>query len=189
MTKVVCIGGSAGALGPIELILSKLRAPLVVPVIVVLHRRASHPDALVETLQGRIDFPIVGVEDRTPLHPGTIYICPGGYHCLVGTDSLVLTLEPPEHFCIPSIDAVFETAADQFGPEAAVVALSCANEDGALGALRVQQSGGTVLVQDRRTASHPVLIDAATELVPSAIPLSPTAIAAWINGLTLSPDP
>lgn len=183
MTPVVCIGGSAGALEPIETILKKLRAPLTVPVIVVLHRRASHPDVLVDTLQSQLDFPVIGVEDQSPLLTGTIYVCPGGYHCLVSKDHLVLTLEPPEHFCIPSIDALFETAADQLGSDAVVVALSCANEDGVAGTRAVALSGGTVLVQDRDTASHPVLVDAVKAVVPSAISLSAEGIAEWINRL------
>ena len=185
-TEIVCIGGSAGALPSIEHILRRLREPVAVPVVVVLHRKASHPDALVATLQGDSQLPVKGIEDASPLTPGVVHVAPGGYHCLVGDGNFVLTLEPPEHFCIPSIDALFSTAGEQFGPAAAVIALSCANEDGAAGAALVKSRGGTVITQDLESVSHPVLIDAVIAMVePDAI-LSPVAIGDWINTVSQS---
>lgn len=168
--SLVCIGGSAGAIPAIEKILRSLSPTFSAPVVVLLHRKASHPDSLVTTLAGWTPLEVRPIEDSSEITPGVIHVAPGGYHCLIGDDTFVLTLEPPEHFCIPSIDALFSSAAARFGSEVVAVALSCANDDGTVGAVQVHEAGGKVVIQASDDAPHPVLVNAIEELiVPNAV--------------------
>ena len=54
---------------------------------------------------------------RSPSQPGTVYFAPPDYHLLVETEpSIALSADEPVHFSRPSIDVLFESAADAYGP-------------------------------------------------------------------------
>ncbi len=73
-------------------------------------------------------------EDKEPLAPGTVYFAPPDYHLLVEPDrQLSLSSEEPVLYSRPSIDVLFESAADAYGAALAGVVLTGANADGAAG--------------------------------------------------------
>lgn len=98
--------------------------------------------------------------DKQALSDGAIYLGPPDYHILVDREHVCLTMDPPVHHARPSIDELFFSAAESFGPGAMVMVLSGANSDGAAGAKAVDQKGGRVLVQDPKSAVHPKMPNA-----------------------------
>ncbi len=89
--------------------------------------------------------------------------------------------DDPVLFSRPSIDVLFETAAEVFGAGLIAVVLSGANDDGARGAAVIQACGGTVLVQDPKQALVPVMPEAALRSCPAAKILSLDAIAQYLR--------
>ena len=93
-------------------------------------------------------------QDKEPILPGTVYFAPPDYHLLVETDRrLSLSNEEPVNFSRPSIDVLFESAADVYGRTLLALILTGANHDGAQGACAVSEAGGTVLVQTPDSAT------------------------------------
>lgn len=75
--------------------------------------------------------------------------------------TLALSSDEPVHFSRPSIDVLFESAADAYGERLLALILSGANEDGADGLVSVRSAHGRTIVQDPRCAAAPLLPEAA----------------------------
>jgi two-component system, chemotaxis family, protein-glutamate methylesterase/glutaminase len=69
-------------------------------------------------------------------------------------------------FARPSIDVLFESVADSYGPAAVAIMLTGSNEDGAAGSRALKAAGGWVIVQDPATARAPAAPRAAMALTP-----------------------
>lgn len=163
--EVIMFGGSAGALEALLAVLPGLPSSLTVPIVVAMHLAPNHHSLLPELLGRACARPVREIEDKIRLEPRMIHIAPPNYHVLIERDrTLALSVDPPVHFSRPSIDVLFESAADTIGGGAAAVLLSGANEDGAHGLLRVLDAGGRAAVQDPATAPHPEMPAAAVRM-------------------------
>ena len=151
--KAIVIGGSSGALDALGVILPALPRGLHVPLAIVLHVPPSKPNGLVDLFRATLALSVKEAEDKEPLAPGTVYFACPSYHLLVERGGYFsLSVDDPVHFSRPSIDVLFESAAEAYGQALAGVLLSGANEDGAHGLHRILASGGTTVVQDPGTA-------------------------------------
>ena len=180
----VVIGVSAGGLAALDQILPCLRPDFAVPVVVVQHLAPDSDDFLPKRFQSRCANPVKEVEDKDVLEPGTIYFAPPNYHVLVERNkTLALSVDPRVHFSRPSIDVLFETAAEAYLDKLIGIILTGANEDGANGLAAVKEYGGTTIVQDPETAEVAIMPKAALEKtkVDYVIPLN--EIAALVNAL------
>jgi two-component system chemotaxis response regulator CheB len=160
---MIVIGASLGGMKVLRTILRALPSDFPRPIAVVLHRHREADDLLVSLLQQDSRMPVAEAVDKEPLAAGRVVIAPPDYHLLVEPASFSLSTDDPVQYARPSIDVLFESAADAFGPKAIGVVLTGANHDGARGAARIQEKGGMVVVQDPGTAESPVMPLAAIE--------------------------
>jgi two-component system chemotaxis response regulator CheB len=152
MIDVVLIGGSAGAISVLVDVLPMLSDDLVTPIVIALHL-PPEPSRLSSVLGEISRRPVREAEDKEPLAPWTIFLAPPNYHLLVERDlTLALSVDAPVHYSRPSIDVLFEAAANALGPGVVAVVLSGANDDGAHGLERIRRAGGIAIVQDPTTA-------------------------------------
>jgi two-component system, chemotaxis family, protein-glutamate methylesterase/glutaminase len=105
--------------------------------------------------------------------PGSIYFAPPDYHLLVDEGPrLALSVDEPVMFSRPSIDVLFESAADLYGPRLLGIVLSGANGDGAVGLKKVHSAGGMAWVQDPAEAKAALMPETALKQVPDSQVLS-----------------
>jgi two-component system chemotaxis response regulator CheB len=176
--EAVVIGASAGALEALSVILPALPAGFRLPLLVVVHVPPDKRSVLAELFQAKCRIPVREAEDKEPIIDGTIYFAPPDYHLLVETDKgLSLSSDEPVLFSRPSIDVLFESAADAFGDALIAIVLTGANQDGAKGLKAVVEAGGIGLVQDPDGAFASTMPQAAIEMCPSARVMSLDAIA------------
>jgi two-component system chemotaxis response regulator CheB len=152
---VVAVGASLGGLQALQFLLGKLPVDFGAAVAIAQHRQAENDSPLLELLQSASMLPVFEVEDRQPFRMGEVYLAPANYHLLFERDALALSTEAPVAFARPSIDVLFESAADVFGPRAAAVVLTGSSQDGAAGAAAIVTRGGTLVVQDPSSAEAP----------------------------------
>jgi len=173
--EVVVMGGSAGALLALGSILPALPADFPLPIALVLHVPPTKPSYLVEALRQECALRIKEAEDKEPLMPATLYVAPPNYHLLIEKRRwFSLSADELVHFSRPSIDVLFESAADAFGSATLGLLLTGANEDGALGIARIGEVGGITVVQSPETASMPTMPEAALRLTsPDYVPALP----------------
>ncbi len=143
----VAIGASLGGLQAVRTVLSALPATFRLPLALVQHRTADAGDELAFVLGEACALPVREAEDKAAIEPGALFIAPPGYHLMVEDDHFALSTEDPVGWARPSIDVLFETAAETFGPRLIAVVLSGTGEDGAAGLAEVERHGGTAIVQ------------------------------------------
>ena len=169
---IVVVGAALGGLHALQVLLGALPRGFGPPIVVVQHR-GKHPDDALSRLLGAHCALAVGEPlDKDPLESGHVYIAPADYHLLVDRGVMSLSTEAPVNYARPSIDVLFESAAESYTTGVVGVVLTGANHDGANGAARIQQRGGRVLVQDPAGAESrpmPLAALAATGVVPTPL--------------------
>jgi two-component system, chemotaxis family, protein-glutamate methylesterase/glutaminase len=187
---LVCIGASWGGLHALGHVLSDLPAEFDLPLAIAQHR---HPDSsdtkLAELLQLRTDRPVVDAEDKLPIEPRHVYIAPPNYHLLVERGSFALSVDERIQYARPSVDVLFETAADAYGAGVIGVVLTGANDDGARGLARIKEVGGVALIQDPLGAARRTMPDAAIAATVADAVLPLDAIGKFLYGLWVNPAP
>jgi two-component system chemotaxis response regulator CheB len=174
----VAIGVSTGGLRALEALLCPLPADFPLPLLIVQHVDRDAGAGLAQLLDQRCALRVKEADDQDAIVPGTAYVAPANYHLLVeNRERLTLSVDPHVSFARPSIDVLFESAADVFGPHLIGVVLTGANFDGAAGLKRVKDRGGLAIVQepeDAEAAQMPRAALAATE-VDHVVPLGSMA--------------
>jgi two-component system chemotaxis response regulator CheB len=181
---MIAIGGSAGSVEVLLVLLPALRADLAAAVAVVIHQPPSNKSLLTSIFEGRIALPVREAEDKEPIEAGTVTFAPPDYHLLVEPGgSFALCTTEPVHFSRPSIDVLFESVAYAYGPRVLGILLSGANADGAAGLARIARAGGHVWVQAPETAMARRMPEAALACVKPERILSPSAMAEALRSL------
>ncbi|NEQ26961.1 MAG: chemotaxis protein CheB [Microcoleus sp. SIO2G3] len=172
--SLVVIGASLGGFSALKLVLGKLPPTFSVPIAIVQHRHKESRTTLASYLQPLLSLPIREVEDKDEIAPGTIYLAPADYHLLIERDYFTLSTDEPVCYARPSIDVLFESAADVYGDRVIGIVLTGANQDGAQGAAAIKARGGRVIVQDPQTAESSVMPNAAIAAtqVDAVVPLT-----------------
>ncbi|GAC1324970.1 MAG: chemotaxis protein CheB [Thermoleophilaceae bacterium] len=159
---IVVIGASWGGLVALERSLGLLPEEFAPPIVIAQHRA---PDlgsgALGDLLSAHLGRPVVEAGDKEPITAGRIYIAPPDYHLLIEPGAFALSTDAAVQYSRPSIDVLFDSAADAYGERTVAVVLTGANADGARGVSRVKRRGGYVIVQDPQTAERREMPDAA----------------------------
>ncbi|WP_281645071.1 chemotaxis protein CheB [Parendozoicomonas sp. Alg238-R29] len=160
--KVIVIGASAGGSKALAELLGYLPASFPLPVVVVKHHKPGAANDMASWLDCRIALDAHFAEDKEKVKPGTVIVAPPDYHLLVDQDgSVELSLDEPVIYSRPSLDVLFETAAEAFGDQAIGVVLTGASRDGANGSETIRKAGGQVFVQNPETAEVSVMPKAA----------------------------
>ncbi|MCI0995803.1 chemotaxis protein CheB [Pseudomonas corrugata] len=163
--EAIAVGVSAGGVEALLRLFGQLRKGFRLPVLVVLHLPNERHSQLAQVLGHRLAIPVEEARDKQDIQAGTLYVAAPGYHLSVEADrSLSLSLEEPVHHSRPSIDVLFESAADVYGSSLLAIVLTGANDDGARGLARVKELGGITVVQDPAEAQVSTMPEAALAL-------------------------
>jgi two-component system chemotaxis response regulator CheB len=176
--ELVVIGASWGGLTALERVLGDLPSDFPTPIAVAQHRSADgRGGGLATLLNGHASMPVVDADDKQPIEPGRVYLAPPDYHLLVEADRFALSVDDAVLYSRPSIDVLFESAADQYRDRVIGVILTGANEDGAQGIAAISRLGGFTIVQNPVEAERPEMPRAALRAVEPDKVLSLAAIA------------
>lgn len=186
--EALVVGASAGGVEALLTIFSGLAADYRLPILVVLHVPDDRLSQLAQVFQQRLALRVKEVDDKESLQGGTLYFAAPGYHLLVEQDrSLSLSREAPLHYSRPSIDILFDSAAEVYGPALGGILLTGANQDGADGLATIQRLGGLTVVQDPDEALVPTMPQAALALLRPDFILGLQGIRALLVELDKAP--
>jgi len=150
--ELVAIGVSTGGPNALVAVLPSLPADFPVPILIVQHMPPLFTHSLAASLNERCRIQVKEAEAGEAIQKGVAYIAPGGKQMKVvadgGVKRLVVTDDPPENHCRPSVDYLFRSLAHGFPGKAAAVILTGMGNDGTLG-LRLMKRGGVhAIAQD-----------------------------------------
>ena len=161
---VVVIGSSLGGLHAVSTLLAALPQGFHLPIVIAQHRATVPPsDGELQTIwQRQTSLVVCDAEDKVPIVPGRVYVAPADYHLMIESrHRLALSTEGPVLWARPSIDVLFETAAEAYGESVIGVILTGASADGSQGLRAIRARGGCALVQEPTSAECDVMPRAA----------------------------
>lgn len=148
----VAIGTSTGGPNALAEVFSAFPAGFPVPVLIVQHMPPVFTRSLAERLSRTSRLHVEEARDGIEPAPGSAWIAPGGRHLVAerGADGVKLRVndEPPENSCRPSVDVLFRSVANVYGPHSLAVVLTGMGHDGLAGSEAIASAGGEVLAQD-----------------------------------------
>lgn len=154
--KVVSIGVSTG--GPVALghLIPRLPADFPVPILIVQHMPAVFTRSLADELDRNSVLAVREAVDGDRIEAGTVLIAPGGQQMKVLPRALSpvvsVTDDPPERNCKPSVDYLFRSVANVYGPACLGVVLTGMGDDGLLGCKLLKRKGATIIAQDEASS-------------------------------------
>lgn len=179
--RAVVIGASAGALDALMKIFPALPRDFSLPVMTVVHVPPDRESILPQLFKERSALVYKEAEDKETVIAGHVYFAPPDYH-LLAEEKNILSLSSDEQvlYSRPSIDVLFESAADVYGEGLIGIVLTGANEDGARGLRAVVDAGGTALVQSPAHAHVATMPEAAIRACPEAHVMTLDQITAYL---------
>ncbi len=182
--QAIVIGTSSGGLAALTTLLSPLPKGFRWPIMLVQHRLPTPDDHLTPLLDQATACHVKEAQDKEPLRGGYVYVAPANYHLLVElSQTLALSVDPKVCYARPSIDVLFETAAETFQERLVGILLTGANHDGTAGFRKIKQHNGLTIAQDPTTAAVPLMPQTALEAGVVDRVLSLPAIAVWLSRL------
>jgi two-component system chemotaxis response regulator CheB len=146
--KAIVIGISTGGFETLKELLGALPKDFPLPIFIVLHISPGSGSGMAELLDEVCNIHVKEADEQELPAGGTVYLAPADYHLMVEPDGkLGLSTDPPVNYARPSVDALFETAAEAFGKGLVGVILTGAGSDGSRGLKRIKEMGGVTVVQ------------------------------------------
>ena len=182
--RVIVMGASTGGPQALEAILPYLKSNFSIPIVCIQHISNGFLGGMLVWLQGMTDIVIETAQEGGLPMPGHLYFPPEGKHLVFATDGTFRLIEPKtgDIYC-PSIDQLFNSAAQTFSMNVVAVILSGMGKDGAQGIKAVFDAGGGTVAQDGESSIIFGMPSAAIDLgaVCKVVPVS--EIASFLNSL------
>jgi chemotaxis response regulator CheB len=186
---IVLVGGSAGAILPIQAIVRALPRDFGGSMFIVLHREPGppRPDGMTNVLASWSALPTGSAYDEQPIEPGHVYLAPADQHMVLANGLIRLERSPKENRFRPCIDVLFKNAAMHYGRRVVGVLLSGTfGTDGTAGLWQIKHHGGITIVQDPDDADFPDMPRAAIDNVAIDFVLPVAQIGPKLTGLVSS---
>jgi len=152
--EAIVIGVSSGGMDAMKILFSMLPDSFSIPIVIVQHISPRSDSEWIRLMNQENRIRITEVEEKEKLQPGNAYLAPPNYHVLIEKDwTFTLSADPRVNFARPSVDVLFDSAADAFGAKLIGIILTGANSDGARGLKKIKTCGGLTIVEDPTTCT------------------------------------
>jgi len=153
---LLVIGVSTGGPQGLKSVIPRLPADFPVPVAIVLHMPIGYTEAYAKRLDDASALTVVEAREGENMRPGVVFVAPAGLHLTFARDSSgvvrtrldVSPLDTPHR---PSVDVLFQSAADVYGDRVLALVMTGMGDDGCQGAAWIKARGGCVLTEAEET--------------------------------------
>src|SRR5215204_1483924 len=149
---MVVIGISTGGPQALKMLIPKLPAEFSVPIAIVLHMPVGYTELYARKLNEQSALTVLEAQGAEVVTPGHVYIAPAGRHLTLrrnGAKQVVtyLDVRPLDTPYRPSVDSLFQSAADVYGSRVLGIVMTGMGSDGREGSAWIKAKGGTVLTE------------------------------------------
>lgn len=149
----IVIGVSSGGMNAMNIMFPLFPKEFKIPIIIVQHINARSDSQWIALLNNKSNLRVKDVDEKELIEQGFIYIAPPNYHLLIEKNrTFSLTVDDRVNFARPSIDVMFESAAEAFKNKLIGIILTGSNSDGSKGIKRIKECGGLTIIQNPKTA-------------------------------------
>jgi two-component system, chemotaxis family, protein-glutamate methylesterase/glutaminase len=149
---VIVIGISTGGPQALKTLIPRLPADLGVPVAIVLHMPVGYTELYARRLNEQSALTVIEAQGGETVTAGTVYLAPAGRHMTFrrngsGIVRTHLDVRPLDTAYRPSVDTLFQSAADVYGPRVLGVVMTGMGSDGREGSAWIKAKGGAILTE------------------------------------------
>jgi two-component system chemotaxis response regulator CheB len=153
---VLVIGVSTGGPQGLKAIVPRLPVTFPVPVAIVLHMPVGYTEAYAKRLDETSALTVIEAKEGEDVRPGVVFVAPAGRHLTFHRDSTGvvrtrLDVRPLDTLHRPSVDVLFESAAEVYGDRVLALVMTGMGDDGRQGAAWIKARGGCVLTEAQET--------------------------------------
>ncbi|NQY93049.1 MAG: chemotaxis protein CheB [Campylobacteraceae bacterium] len=171
--EAIVIGVSFGGMHALSTIIPALPKNFSIPIVIVQHQMSGKVELLHTILDKTSQMSVLEAKQNEKICAKTVYIAPGGYHLLIEKNkTFALSVDLPVNHSIPSIDVLFESAAETYKSKLIGIILTGANNDGSLGLKKIREYGGLAIVEDPHTAQVNIMPQSALDIAGADFILS-----------------
>lgn len=149
--QVLVIGTSTGGPQALTQLLSRLPGDLPVPVAIALHIPGDYTEALARRLSLGSALEVVEAHDGEHFRAGRVALAQGGSHLTLQKDGdgfiARISRQPASMPYFPSVDLLFQSAAEAWRANVLGVVLTGMGDDGLEGSRSIVSAGGRVLTE------------------------------------------
>jgi two-component system chemotaxis response regulator CheB len=153
-SKIIFVGASTGGTEAVRVFLLGIPADCP-PILIVQHMPASFTGSFAARLDSLCQPRVIESKGNEVVQTGTVYIAPGHSHLKIKRSPSGYVTElcatPPVNRHRPSVDVLFDSAAEIVGRNALGVILTGMGKDGACGLLRMREAGARTFGQDEKS--------------------------------------
>jgi len=151
--EAIVIGTSSGGMNALKFLFSSLPVDFSIPIIIVQHISPRSDNQWIKLLNINSKLYLKEADEKEKIEHGKVYIAPPNYHLMIERNkTFSLTIDERVNYSRPSIDVLFESAAEAYKNKLIGVILTGSNNDGTNGIKRIQECGGLTIAQDPETA-------------------------------------
>ena len=151
--KIVVMGASTGGPFAVRTILQGLAETFPVGIVLVQHLEEGFDEGYAKWLNEATELSVRLASVTDSIQPGKVLVAPVNRHLIVRNGFLIQNNGPKVLNQKPSIDVLFESAAECFGEQVIGVLLTGMGRDGARGCAKIVSRGGLTVVQDEKTST------------------------------------
>ncbi len=158
--RAVALGISTGGPRALAQMVPLLPADLKAGLLIVQHMPPVFTETLAKRLNEISPLEFREARDGDEVRPGLALIAPGGRHMTVTRNALSrgpvlvkLNDNPPVNNCRPSVDVLFDSVADIYGPDSVGVIMTGMGSDGVVSLRRMKEQGAFVIAQNEETCT------------------------------------
>ncbi len=150
-SRIVFVGASTGGTEALKEFLTGIPVDSP-PIMIVQHMPETFTASFAKRLDALCPPRVIEAQGGERLESGTVYVAPGHSHLVIKRSASGYVTEllktPAVNRHRPSVDVLFDSAAELVGRHAVGVILTGMGKDGAQGLLRLRQAGGRTFGQD-----------------------------------------
>jgi two-component system chemotaxis response regulator CheB len=154
--KIIVIGISTGGPNALRDILPKFPANFPVPIVIVQHMPAGFTKEFAESLDKICPLQVKEAADNDLVKTGRILIAQGGKHLKFEKKSLATVVRvvdgEPVSGHKPSVDVMFDSAAEAYGANCLACIMTGMGRDGAENIGKIMKRGGITMGQDQKSS-------------------------------------
>lgn len=156
LSTVVVIGASTGGPAAIMQTLGAFSEPPPCAFLIAQHMPAGFTESFADRLNRLTPFDVSQAKGGEVPMPGMVLLAPGGLNLEVentrGQIKTRIVESSSSEKYVPSVDRLFESAAEHYGQDLLGVVLTGMGSDGRSGALAIKEKGGRVIAESEETA-------------------------------------
>ena len=150
--QVLLIGASTGGPPAVQTVLSGLTEIERYAILIVQHISRGFIDGYARWLQTSTGLDVrEAIEDEAILS-GSVLLAPSDVHLIVSGRRVGFDRSERRNYQRPSVDVLFQSAADEYGAACVAVLLTGMGRDGAEGLLAISKAGGHTIAQDEKSS-------------------------------------